>query len=342
MIERASEFGASAAVPLVGADTTEELTAGDMLRHAREAHGLDIAVVAAALKVPPQKIEALEADDIDALPDPVFARALAASMSRALRLDPGPVLARLPGAPLRGFGPTQRPLGASFNTDLHRANGSPLSRTLWTVVALLLVGAAAVVFLPQTVFDRASASLAGLMPHGDAGSAEQQAAPAATGAPANLAAAPAAPAVEPASPAASAGAASAAAGGTTSATGAGTGAAGTMSAGTGSSAAPLVSGARPPQDSAAGASAAAKPEASNDLLAFNAREDAWISVTDGSGKQLLRRMVKAGENVPLNGTPPLSVVVGRASAVEVLVHGKPLDISTGAGSGGVARFEVKP
>ena len=56
-----------------------------MLREAREAHGLHIDVVAAALKVPPQKLEALEADDIDALPDPVFARALAASVCRALR-----------------------------------------------------------------------------------------------------------------------------------------------------------------------------------------------------------------------------------------------------------------
>ena len=64
MIERASEFGASAAVPLVAGDSTH-MTAGDMLRQAREAHGLHIDMVAAALKVPAQKLEALEADDIE-------------------------------------------------------------------------------------------------------------------------------------------------------------------------------------------------------------------------------------------------------------------------------------
>ncbi len=97
MIERASEFGASAAVPLVGGDSTHK-TAGDMLREAREAHGLHIEMVAAALKVSPLKLVALEADDIESLPDPVFARALAASVCRALRIDPAPVLAKLPGA----------------------------------------------------------------------------------------------------------------------------------------------------------------------------------------------------------------------------------------------------
>ena len=63
MIERASEFGASAAVPLVGGDSTNK-SAGDMLREAREAHGLHIDMVAAALKVSPQKLAALEADEI--------------------------------------------------------------------------------------------------------------------------------------------------------------------------------------------------------------------------------------------------------------------------------------
>ena len=79
MIERASEFGASQGAPLVVGDSTN-MSAGDMLREAREAHGLHIEVVAAALKVPAQKLQALEDDDIDSLPDPAFARALAASV----------------------------------------------------------------------------------------------------------------------------------------------------------------------------------------------------------------------------------------------------------------------
>jgi cytoskeleton protein RodZ len=54
-----------------------------------------------------------------------------------------------------------------------------------------------------------------------------------------------------------------------------------------------------------------------------AREECWITVTEAGGKQLLRRSLQAGETVGLSGTLPLSVVVGRASAVDVQVRGKP-------------------
>ena len=39
---------------------------------------------------------------------------------------------------------------------------------------------------------------------------------------------------------------------------------------------------------------------------------------------------------------PLSVVVGRASSVDVQVHGQPYDLKPVTKNGGVARFEVKP
>ena len=50
-----------------------------LLREAREAAGLHIAALAAALKVPVKKLEALEAGRYDELPDLTFARALASS-----------------------------------------------------------------------------------------------------------------------------------------------------------------------------------------------------------------------------------------------------------------------
>jgi len=65
-------------------------------------------------------------------------------------------------------------------------------------------------------------------------------------------------------------------------------------------------------------------------------------VTEAGGKQLIRRTVKPGETVGLTGALPLSVVIGRASAVDVRVRGKPYDLTPLARSGGVARFEVKP
>ena len=60
------------------------LSAGTILCQAREAAGLHIAVLAVSLKVPVAKLEALETDRLDELPDAVFARALAASVCRQL------------------------------------------------------------------------------------------------------------------------------------------------------------------------------------------------------------------------------------------------------------------
>jgi cytoskeleton protein RodZ len=161
MIERASEFGASAAVPLVGGDSTH-MTAGDMLREAREAHGLHIEMVAAALKVSPQKLIALEADDIEALPDPVFARALAASVCRALRIDPAPVLAKLPGAQRPGLADADRVISKSLRSSSPRSGGGAgglPSRALLIVVVLLLIGAAVLFWLPQSLFDQVGESI---------------------------------------------------------------------------------------------------------------------------------------------------------------------------------------
>lgn len=310
MIERASEFGQSAAVPLVSGDTSHQ-SAGDMLRQAREAHGLDVAVVAAALKVPVQKIEALEADDIDALPDPVFARALAASMCRALRIDAKPVLAKLPDA--RNPDLHTRPaMSSGFHTEVQRPNGASLgSRTMLTVVGLLLVAAAALFWLPQTWLDQLSASVDRVLARGE--SAAEGSAANGDGAPAKEAEPVQMP--EPSAPPPAAIAAPAS---------------------------PAASIAPPAEAPAASPAAAAPAEAPAQMLVFKVREESWISVTEAGGKQLVHRVVPAGETIGLTGTPPLSVVVGRSAGVDVLVRGKAFDLAPLTRGGSVARFEVKP
>ena len=316
MIERASEFGASAAAPLISGDTSHQ-SAGDMLRQAREAHGLDVGVVAAALKVPVQKIEALEDDDIEALPDPVFARALAASMCRALRIDPKPVLAKLPDA--RNPGLHTRPaMGAGFHTDVKRSGaGGAGSKVLLSVVALLLVGAAAIFWLPQSALDHLSASVDRIMSRGTG----SEAAPQAEAAPAAASIAPAVTTEPPASQAEP----------TPPAAGA------LQSTPTPAAAAPAVA----PAASVAGAPVAPAADAGQ-LVVFNVRTESWISVTDGAGKSLIQRTVQAGEIVGFDGTPPLKVVVGRAAGVDVQVRGKAFDLAPLTRGGTVARFEIKP
>jgi cytoskeleton protein RodZ len=63
-------------------------SAGRLLREARERQGLHIAVLAASIKVTSKKLELLEADCFDALPDATFTRALAQTVcarSRSIR-----------------------------------------------------------------------------------------------------------------------------------------------------------------------------------------------------------------------------------------------------------------
>ncbi|MDH6594831.1 cytoskeleton protein RodZ [Variovorax sp. TBS-050B] len=323
MTERVSEFGTSAVLPLEEGDITHK-TAGDLLREAREAHGLHIEMVAAALKVPPQKLAALEADDIASLPDPVFARALASSVCRALRIEPGPVLAKLPGAQRAPLAEADRTLKGGvvsgqprWSSSSGRASGLP-SRAVLTVVGLLLVGAAVLFWLPQSAFDQIGASVSRWTARDgtDAASATSgpEAAPGGSSVVVeNAAVPPAAPASAAALPAA----------------------ASPASPGTPPAALPV-----PGASTTAVATASPPAAAGGQPLVFVAREECWVTVTEAGGKVLLKRILQAGETVGLSGALPLSVVVGRASAVDVQVRGKPFDLKPFTRGGSVARFEV--
>jgi len=77
--------------------TTPSHTAGDLLRQYRVAQGFKLDVLAQALRVSPAKLEALEANRLEELPDAMFARALTLAVCRQLKTDAAPVLALLPG-----------------------------------------------------------------------------------------------------------------------------------------------------------------------------------------------------------------------------------------------------
>ncbi len=90
-----------------------------MLRAAREKQGLHIAALAAAIKVSPRKLEALEADRLSELPDATFTRALAQTMCRTLKIDARPVLELLPPAPSLML----RPIGGGLNAPFRERPG---------------------------------------------------------------------------------------------------------------------------------------------------------------------------------------------------------------------------
>jgi cytoskeleton protein RodZ len=146
--------------------TTEPLTdgpsAGALLRAAREKQGLHIAALAAAIKVAPRKLEALEGDRWNELPDATFTRALAQTVCRTLKIEPAAVLARLPSAGTPGLLPAGGLLNEPFR-EHHGRGGSGVSggpvRPLVGAAALLVVAAALVYFLPARWWPSASAPL---------------------------------------------------------------------------------------------------------------------------------------------------------------------------------------
>jgi cytoskeleton protein RodZ len=127
-----------------GPDTQPLLSAGAMIRAARQAQGLHLAALATQLKITPRKLEALEADRFEELQGPTFVRALAQATCRALKIDPVPVLARLPQMQLSALEQVSGGLNAPFRE--HGATRAPLewfhaNRRALMVVAVLLVGA---------------------------------------------------------------------------------------------------------------------------------------------------------------------------------------------------------
>lgn len=143
-------------VPVVAESESESKpTAGTLLRRAREASGLHIASLAVSLKVPVRRLEALEADRFDLLPNAVFVRALANSVCRKLKLDPAPILRLLPNQSPARFNQQadslRVPHGATFSSRRGPLFGA-LSRPAMIGGLVLVVGALALALLPPLDF----------------------------------------------------------------------------------------------------------------------------------------------------------------------------------------------
>jgi cytoskeleton protein RodZ len=143
------------------------VTAGVLLKTAREAQGLHIAALAVTLKVPVRKLEALEADRFDALTDVVFTRALAASVCRVLKIDSAPVLAALPHSEIPRVKTDESGLNTPFHTGrfvFGQQLKSRLASPLGLAVVLLLLGILVVLMLPESKLTEVVPSLAQTVP----------------------------------------------------------------------------------------------------------------------------------------------------------------------------------
>lgn len=315
------------------APTHERPGAGALLRAARERQGLHIAALAAAIKVSPRKLDALENDRWDELPDATFTRALAQTVCRTLKIDPKEVLDRLPAAPAVTLHGPDSGLNAPFRSRGAREPAPPGLGSVKPIVwasALLMVAAVVVWMLPPGLFQRGAAPAAG---------AASQPLPAAVEpvAAVPLVAVPAASAASAApSPASAvlpdAGPASAAVPGATS--GAAPAAVAPPSVATAAAAAPL-----PTSVVASAAPAPAPAAATAGPLRLRASASSWVEVRDGRGNVVFSRLLAAGESVALDGARPLRLTIGHAAGTEVDFNGQRIDLAPRTRDN-VARLEL--
>ena len=69
------------------------------------------------------------------------------------------------------------------------------------------------------------------------------------------------------------------------------------------------------------------------------KADSWVVVTDASGQRLEYDLLRGGNSYSYSGTAPFDILIGRASAVELKINGKPVDLAPHI-SGNVASLEL--
>jgi cytoskeleton protein RodZ len=312
-----SEAAGSPAHGAQGVAGSGGASAGSLLRAAREAQGLHIAALAVSLKVPVKKIEALEADRYDELPDAVFVRALAASVCRALKVDPIEILQKLPqtNKPFltrheQGMNtPFRMPADGPGPANLKALFRRPIT---WAVMGLLL--AALVLAVVPDIAQKAG-EMGAQVVSGVTGKAN------------------------PTLPESTSNAVEAANG---TVMGAGSAVASSADAGalntTASAVSPTVASPTLVISPVLGGAAGAGAD-TDGLVLFKAQGESWIEVSDARGKTTFKRVLQAGESAGASGALPLQVTVGSADQTEVWVRGKPLE--GGKVRNNVLRFEVR-
>lgn len=284
------------------------LSAGAILRAARERQGVHIAMLAAAIKVSPRKLDALENDRYDELPDATFTRALAQTVCRALKIDVAPVLAKLPQSATATLAQVSAGLNTPFRDRPGRADSGaslPPKPLVWGGVALL-AAAAVIVLWPAGGMRWLSGASSGASAPASTAALGTPTPTAALGAPVPVAtvASAAETTTAPVAPAEAA-----------------------------SAAGPAVETVHsaPPSELAQVASKGAT------LVTSDA---SWVEIVDANGQTLLSRVVPPGETVNVDGALPLRLKIGNARATQLVFKGQAVDLAP-VTRDNVARIELK-
>jgi cytoskeleton protein RodZ len=85
---------------------------------------------------------------------------------------------------------------------------------------------------------------------------------------------------------------------------------------------------------------ATKERLENIAMHFNA--DSWVEIRDATGKRLIRSLGVAGATKEVKGVAPFQVLIGYGPGVELTYNGEPYDFSQHQGKQQVARFTLNP
>jgi cytoskeleton protein RodZ len=308
----------------------EPAGAGALLRAAREKQGLHIAALAAAIKVSPRKLDALENDRWAELPDATFVRALAQTVCRTLKVDPKPVLDKLPAAPPVVLETQDAGLNTPFRDRPGRVEPGLAQSAVKPMIlgaALLMVAAVLVYLLPADLLQRrpsaagaaSAAAAAAVMPAASvpAGGSAQEAVAASAPASASLAMAPAFMPDAASAPAA-----------------------GEPVFVAPPPVGPATTAPLSPVVPAATAPAAPAAAQAAGVVQVRTTQSSWVEVRDGRGNTLLSRIVVAGESVGLDGPLPIRLTIGNAAATQVAFRGQQVDLAARTRDN-VARVELQ-
>ena len=327
---------------------TSSTGAGALLRAAREKQGLHIAALAAAIKVSPRKLDALEHDRWHELPDATFTRALAQTVCRTLKIDARPVLDKLPPASANALQSQDAGLNEPFRDRPGREEPgfavTAVRPMVWGAAALM-VAAVAVYMLPADWWSRLATPAPVLVPlvplvapvaTPDPLSATIPAAASASDAVVGIALGGAAASAAAAAMAAPNAASALAPAPPASLTSTAVAVAATPLAQPPAPITPAVAAA-PPVVAAATATATAAVSA---LVQLRASKASWIEARDARGATLVSRTVLPGENVSLDGRLPIRMTIGNAAATQLDFRGAAVDLKPSTRDN-IARVELQ-
>ena len=297
-----------------------DLTAGQLLRNARQAQSMNIDVLSNILKVPTYKIEALENDQHAVFPDAVFIRALACGICRVLKVEDAPVLALLPRSAVLSLEAKPLSRNMHFKPDgfaPRSTSWSSLSRFSLMGAFALVLAAGAVYWMPESqapqnfLNESTNQVKHWWRQFTDSEIADPPSSTVVLSNPADFSSA--AQTSSNKTPAVSAASTS------------------NNTAISKTVATPLMSASTPTTES---------PSVQPGVVNFRVSAASWVEVVDAKKSVLLRRMLEPGETASVSGSVPMVVVVGRVDATQVWVRGETYELAAFS-KNNVARFEVK-